>query len=327
MKKRHLILPLIAGLGLAVAVAASLKAQRAHVPAEPLAQPSQAPYASYVGGAGLVEANTDNIALGTSVAGVVSAVYVQAGDMVRAGQPLFTIDEREANAELALKKANLQKARAALEEAKASLSDYRTQYAIVRNVTDRRAVSVDEVEKRRNAEALAKARLESAKAAVDAAEADLAATRTTLERLTVRAPMACQVLQVSIHAGEFAATGSLSTPLMRLGNMDRLQIRVDVDENDAWRLQPGSRATAYMRGNRDLKAELDFVRVEPYVTPKTSLTGGSTERVDTRVLQVVYSFGRDRLPAFVGQQLDVFIETPPRRSVAEETKAQPGGGS
>jgi HlyD family secretion protein len=53
------------------------------------------------------------------------------------------------------------------------------------------------------------------------------------------------------------------------------------------------------------------VRVEPYVTPKTSLTGSSTERVDTRVLQVIYSFPPHALPAFVGQQLDVFIETPP----------------
>ncbi|WP_243309820.1 efflux RND transporter periplasmic adaptor subunit [Fundidesulfovibrio agrisoli] len=327
MKKRHIILPVLAAVGLAVAVAASLKAQRPYVPAEPVAQPSQAPYSSYIGGAGLVEASSENIALGTSVAGIVSKVHVQAGDTVKDGQPLFTVDERETNSEIALKKANLSKAKAALEEAKASLADYRTQYAIVRNVTDRRAVSVDEVEKRRNAESLAKAKVESAKAAVDAAEADLAASVTTLERLTVRTPLDCQVLQVNIHAGEFAATGSLGTPLMRLGNMDRLQIRVDVDENDAWRPQPGSRATAFMRGNREMKAELDFVRVEPYVTPKTSLTGSSTERVDTRVLQVVYAFERSALRAFVGQQMDVFIETPPRESMAQGSPRQTGSGS
>jgi hypothetical protein len=115
---------------------------------------------------------------------------------------------------------------------------------------------------------------------------------------------------VNLRPGEYAQTGVLSTPLIRLGDLDRLHIRVDIDENDAWRFKPETRAIAFLRGNRDLKAKLGFVRTEPYVTPKTSLTGSSTERVDTRVLQVIYSFDRNALPAYVGQQLDVFIETP-----------------
>jgi len=52
----------------------------------------------------------------------------------------------------------------------------------------------------------------------------------------------------------------------------------------------------------------EAVPVEPYVVPKRSLTGDSTERVDTRVMQAVYSFPRGRLPVYVGQQMDVFIE-------------------
>jgi hypothetical protein len=52
------------------------------------------------------------------------------------------------------------------------------------------------------------------------------------------------------------------------------------------------------------------VRVEPYVVPKVSLTGSSTERVDTRVLQVIYSFEcpKDR-PVYVGQQVDLFVKS------------------
>jgi hypothetical protein len=88
-------------------------------------------------------------------------------------------------------------------------------------------------------------------------------------------------------------------------------VRVDVDENDAWRFQPASKAAAFVRGNRELKADLSFVRVEPYVLPKRSLTGESTERVDTRVLQVVYAFDRGVIPVYVGQQMDVFIEAKP----------------
>lgn len=327
MKLRNMILPGVAAVGIAVAVVTAFSSERSHEPAQPLAQPSQSPYQHYVGGAGLVEADNNNISLGTSVAGVVSKVYVVAGNKVEAGQALFMIDDRETRAEIAVRQAGLAKAMAALEEARASHKDYRTQFALVRNVTDRRAVSVDDMEKRRNAEALAKAKVESAKAAVQSAEAELAASKTTLDRLTVRAPIACEVLQVNIRAGEYAATGDLTTPLMRLGRVDRLNVRVDIDENDAWRVADGAHAMAFMRGNRDIKSKLDFVRVEPYVTPKVSLTGSSSERVDTRVLQVIYSFDRREFPAFVGQQLDVYIETPSASSTASQGNQTAGSGS
>jgi hypothetical protein len=49
--------------------------------------------------------------------------------------------------------------------------------------------------------------------------------------------------------------------------------------------------------------------VEPFVVPKKSLTGDNTERVDTRVLQVIYDCDpAGRPPLFVGQQVEVFIE-------------------
>jgi hypothetical protein len=97
---------------------------------------------------------------------------------------------------------------------------------------------------------------------------------------------------VKIRLGEYAPAGALATPLMLIGDTKTLHVRVDVDENDAWRVGKNSRATAYVRGNRNIKTDLTFFRIEPYVVPKKSLTGDSTERVDTRVLQVLYSFDR-----------------------------------
>jgi len=327
MTFKNKILPAGAVLGLLIAVLVVVQSQKETPPAQPVAQPAQAPFTSYIGGAGIIEARTQNISIGTSLPGIVKTVFVNVGDKVKAGAPLFQIDDRELRAELLVKQANLVKARAAVAEARASLKDYQAQYELVRHATDRRAVSVDDVQKRRYAEELARAKLASAGAAVTAAEADLKATRTSLERLTVRAPMDCEVMQVNVRPGEFAQTGVLDTPLIRLGDLDRLHIRVDIDENDAWRFKPETRAVASLRGNRDLKTDLTFVRVEPYVTPKTSLTGSSTERVDTRVLQVIYSFDRSALPAYVGQQMDVFIETPevPVSAAAEAPVAAPGG--
>ena len=68
---------------------------------------------------------------------------------------------------------------------------------------------------------------------------------------------------------------------------------------------------AYVRGNAQLKTGLAFEYVEAYVVPKRSLTGDSTERVDTRVMQVIYSFRRADFPVYPGQLMDVYIEHSP----------------
>ena len=307
--KKTKILPIIAGLGLVLAMGVALRSNAKKPEAVPLAQPAEAPYAAYIGGAGLVEASNDNISLGTSLPGIVKTVYVQAGDHVKAGQPLFQIDDRELRADLLMKRADLAKAKGALEEASASQKDTASQYSLVKDATGS-AVSVDDIQKRQYAAELGNAKVFSANASVQAAEAGLAAAQTSLDRLTVRTPMDGEILQVNVRPGEYATAGALDKPLVRLGSLETLHIRVDVDENDAWRFKAGARATAFLRGNRAIKAEVRFVRVEPYVTPKTSLTGSSSERVDTRVLQVIFGFDRTTLPVYVGQQMDVFIETP-----------------
>ncbi len=94
-----------------------------------------------------------------------------------------------------------------------------------------------------------------------------------------------------------------------MGNVKPLHLRVDVDEHDIVRLRPEAPAVASVRGDAAHTFPLKFVRFEPLVQPKKSLTGDNTERVDTRVLQVIYALENtgDRR-VFVGQQMDVFIE-------------------
>jgi HlyD family secretion protein len=120
-----------------------------------------------------------------------------------------------------------------------------------------------------------------------------------------------RILQMKTRLGEYAQTGVLSTPLMLLGDDTTLHVRVDIDENDAWKFQPCASAVASVRGNPELKATLQYVRTDPDVIPKVLLTGDATQRTDTRVLQLIYSFDPRSLPVYVGQLTDVFIEAPP----------------
>lgn len=128
-----------------------------------------------------------------------------------------------------------------------------------------------------------------ARAAIAQASAQLEATRTELDRLTIRALSDGTALRVGIRPGEFVGTLPGET-LMVLGDVDTLHVRVDIDEYDISRFQPGAPAVAMPRGDADRRIPLTFVRVQPFAIPKRSLTGDNTERVDTRVLQVIYAF-------------------------------------
>lgn len=305
------LIPGIALIGLVCAVL-FVRAGGKPVPAsQPVAQPAQAPFAAYLAGAGIIESSTENIAVGTVVPGVVLEVYAKVGDAVKVGQPLFRIDDRDLQAELVVKKATVETARARVQVEQALLADLRNQLEMWSSVNDARAISKQELDTKRFAVATGEARLAQAAAELKAADAGVLATQTLIDRTIARSPINGQVLQVKVRVGEFAPTGVLPTALMLLGEVTTLNVRVDIDENDAWRLKPNARARAFIRGNRDLATDLRFVRVEPYVVPKRSLTGESTERVDTRVLQVLYSFPAGAIPAYVGQQMDVFIEADP----------------
>lgn len=302
------ILPLLAVSGFLFATYTTINSNKPTPVAKAVTEPASAPFKEFIAGAGIIEAQSQNIAIGTPFPRIVKSVAVKVGDLVKAGDPLFYLDDRDTLAALAIKKADLAKAKSDVSVAKATFIDAKSLSDLAEAVTDRRAISSEELLRRRNFMLITKAKLESAQALVQQAEASLADTETTVSQLVVRAPVKGEVLQVNIRPGEFAQAGFLTTPLLVLGNLEQLHVRVDIDENDAWRFNKNSKAVAYLRGNRDFKVDLTLAYVEPYVVPKKSLTGDSTERVDTRVLQALYSFDRKQLPIYVGQQMDVFIE-------------------
>lgn len=296
---RKLILPLLAVAGLALAIHTVRSNDAKQTPAPPLAGFTP-PFAHFVVGSGLVEANTTNIPIGTTTAGVVSKVYVQVGSEVKAGAPLFTLDDRALRSELAVRQAALQVATARLAKARYDLQ-------VLDNLATKGVTPADDRQKQRYVVATLEAQGAQARA-------ELEATQTDLNLLTVRAPADGEVLQLQVHPGQYAPTAAPSPgepPLVLFGGVHPLHVRVAIDETDAWRVHAGTKAVGVVRGNPQLTVPLQFVRFEPYVVPKQSLTGSSTERVDTRVLQVIFRFPRGKLPIYVGQLMDVYVETPP----------------
>lgn len=316
-------LPLVAAAVLTAATVSIVRSQPArHVEGPPVAPPAS-PFPARVAAVGLVEPNTESISLSAHLPGVVAAVLVRVGDAVTNGQPLVRLDTRALEAGLRVRRAELAAAEAAVnaaearaDRARAELADRERLRGFAEPLVATDAISLEEVTVRRGASeiaaaavAAAEAEIATARAAVAVAQAAVASLETDLERSVIHAPIAGRVLQVRIRPGEWAAAGA-GSPWLVLGCTTPLHVRVDIDEHEAWRVPPGAPAVAQARGHAALEVPLEFVRLEPLIVPKQSLTGASQERVDTRVLQAIYRVARADASLHVGQQVDVFIAAP-----------------
>ena len=319
------ILPALAVIGLIAAALYIFGGLPNRETSEPNQEPPMASGeladASRVAGAGIVEPASEVIDIGSALSGLVVDVRVAPGDRVEKGQPLFLVDDRAARSRLAEANAAIREARAAIGEAQTARSTAQQQLALYQDLADPAAVSRSEIIRAEGEASAASSRLELARARLNAAQAQAASARTELGRLTVRAPIAGEILAVNIRPGEFVATqGGGSIPFIQMGETNPLHVRVDIDENEAVRVQMGASAVVSPRGAASHQVEATFVRAEPQVVPKRSLTNSAAERVDVRVLQLIYALPQgEESDAFrVGQQIDAFIPAADSSTDSEE---------
>lgn len=278
----------------------------------PVSQPARSMYEDKVAATGLVESSRENVKIASPKAALVTKVFVKVGDRVKRGDPLFQLDDREARARLATSKAQLVSAQAALASEEVALADWTDQLERYTKLAGEKVATDDELKRRQFARQAAQARVAAAQAQVGTVRQQSAQAQVEVDVLTVIAPRDGQILQMNVREGEFAPAAAMAgDPLMMLGDVDTLQVRAEVDEQNASLVDSRQPAHASLKGHPEMQMPLRFVRVEPYVVPKRSLTGDSLERVDTRVLQIIFEFERPKFPVFVGQQVDVFIQRPP----------------
>jgi len=302
------LLILTSVVGAVACVRLVLTSRKSIPPATPLNEPPRAPFPKSIGGRGIVESVNENVRIAAAVPALVTKVNVKVGDEVKAGDVIVEQDTRDAAALVASQEAELAALQKQVAEAEVSLADKRDQWARTEKLIATRVVSEDERQRKLFATQTAEAQFASMKARVASAGAQLHRTKVQLDLLTIRAPRDGRILQVNTRAGEYASP-TMAESILLLGQTEQLQLRADIDEDNASRIQPGMAAKAYIKGRRDVEIPLRFVRIEPYILPKKSLTGESSEHVDTRVLQIIYRFDRpSRASVYVGQQMDVFLD-------------------
>jgi len=305
MDYRKWILPSLAIIGSMTALLVVFWSHRTEPTPLIIFPAAQSPYEHAIYGAGMIEASTENIAIGTPFIEPIAEIYVTKGDNVQAGDALLKQDTRSLEAQE-------QTAQSQLSAAQINYENLKTQFSFYERLTDKRAVSEQSY-------SAAYYAMLQAQEQVKVAETTLQQIKTDIERSTIRAPVDGKILQINAHVGEIYAPESygitqsystLPTAQILMGTISPLQMRIDIDEEDCWRFRRGAQATAFVRGNTKIHFPMKFVRVEPYIIPKTAFTGETIERIDTRVLQVLYQFEPMDLPIYPGQLLDVFIEAP-----------------
>ena len=283
-----------------------IRAQDTPITPPPVAPPEK-PFPKGVAATGILESVDENVSIGPPLPALVTEVMVKVWQKVKKGDALMQLDDRELQAQLISQEATIVVNQANLDIANAQLAKQQDMLDRLKAVTDQRAITQDDLKNRISDVAVAKAQSAQAQAQLSAAHAAVKQTKLLIERMTVRAPRDGSILQVNIRSGEYASPQNKQAAII-LGEVDTLQVRADVDEQNAMAVRPNMPAKAFLKGDSLTAYDLTFERIDPFVIPKQSLTGASNERVDTRVLQVIY---RLKVPAgkslYVGQQVDVFL--------------------
>lgn len=327
--------------GAAIAAASYIAASQTHKPS-----PAPAPTSSksnLVVAAGLVEPASEEIRLGAQMDGVLQAVPVEEGQQVRRGQVVAVLENGDHSARVVLARSRIQEAEAALlrlrngsrpeerREADAQVREAKAALDIAAAERERRtmllgrgAVSKSEFDVADRDWLTAKARYDAVReraavvytetrpedlmrteAELGTAKGQLGEALAMLEKTFIRAPIDGRILRKIRKAGESVSANG-STPIVSIGDLSELRVRVDVDESDVAKLREGMPAYVTAEAYGDRKFTGRVIRIGQALGRKNVRTDEPTERVDRKILEtlIVLDAGQS-LP--IGLRVDAWL--------------------
>ncbi len=285
---------------------------------------TRAPEGDFVAGNGVVEPADRETNVACELDGRIATIAVREGDKIELGAIIAELENSAEKAALAAAESDVETARAELtrtlkglrqEDVEAVVADtesMRAKAELSKGTFDRTqalakkgAATPDELDRaRRQAEtdqrsleagearrraAVAGSRSEDilvARSKVTAATARVEQARASLNRLTIRAPIAGEIMQVKYRAGEYYSPSS--APIAVMGDTRTLRVRVDVDERDVPRLAVGAEAFATLNAFPNQRFKGRVVEIGRRMGRKNIRSDDPTERIDTKILEVVF---------------------------------------
>ncbi len=269
------------------------------------------------------------VKISSDVSGEIIEMLVKEGDAVKKGQLLCRIkpDTYESaldrvNASVNSSKANLQNTKAQLEQAKANYASAQASFNRNKKLFEQNAISPQEFETSKaqyeSASATVKAAEETVKAAefnINSAEASLKEANENLTKTMIYSPVDGTVSKLNVEKGERVqgVQGFQGTEIMKLANLNEMEVNVEVHENDIIKVKKGDTSLIEVDAYRDKK----FKGIVTEIANSANTTGVTADQVTNfsvkiRILQESYASmisGLNNSPFRPGMSAAVEIQT------------------
>lgn len=281
-----------------------------------------------VSATGKIQPETE-LKISSDVSGEITEMMVKEGDQVKKGDLLCRIRPdlyvnafERVSASVNTTKANLKTAQAQLEQAKANLANSESLYLRNKKLLDQNAISQQEFEGFKAQYEAAKANVQALEAAVNAgnyniqsSEASLKEANTNLEKTFIYSPVDATISKLSVEKGErvVGVSGMTGTEIMRLANLNEMEVSVEVNENDIIKVHKNDTALIEVDAYMDKK----FKGIVTEIANSSNATGISVDQVTNfvvkiRMLRESYGFlvsDKNMIPFRPGMSASVDIQT------------------
>lgn len=281
-----------------------------------------------VSATGKIQPETE-LKISSDVSGEITEMLVKEGDQVKKGTLLCrirpdiyvsTVERLEAAVNSS--KANLKTAEAQLQQAKANLSNAESLYQRSKKLFEQNTVSQQEYDAARSQYESAKANVSALEASVKAgeygiqsSEASLKEARNNLDKTYIYSPVDATVSKLSVEEGErvVGVTGLNGTEIMRLANLNEMEVSVEVNENDIIKVHKHDTALIEVDAYLDKR----FKGIVTEIANSSNSSGISVDQVTNfvvkiRMLRESYAFLIDPanpVPFRPGMSASVDIQT------------------
>lgn len=258
-----------------------------------------------VSASGTVQPVTE-VKIAPEVSGEIIDLLIEEGDSVRKGETLVKIrpdtwqsQVERAEAGLSQQRANLEQSKAGLSRAKATLIRSEAEYERNETLYKQKVISDADWQLAKQNYEIAKNDVTSAEQAIEAAryiirstEASLNEAREQFRKTTVVAPMDGVVSKLIVKKGErVVGTATMTgTEMLRIADLNKMEVRVDVNENDIVRVHVGDTAIIDVDAYASQKKEFKGVVTLIANTAKDKVSTDAITEFEVRILILATSY-------------------------------------
>jgi len=217
------------------------------------------------------------VKISADVSGEIIELYVKEGDKVKLGQRLLKINPEIYLSQIERIRASVNSSKAQMLQSEAQLIDKENQFKRQKKLWDQQAISDAEYEQSETNLKVAEANFKASKFSVLSSEASLKEANENLKKTSIYSPMSGTVSMLNIEKGE-RVVGTMQmtgTEIMRIANLHRMEVKVDVNENDIVRVKQND--TAFIEVDAYLNRKFKGIVTE--IANSANLTGASSDQV------------------------------------------------